>query len=130
MKQAYSTNWKRSVKPSKQRKYRYNAPLHIMQKFLGVHLSKELRTKYGTRSIAVKKGDKVVVLRGQYRKKEGKIERVSLKNTKVHITGIEKIKRDGSKSLYPFNQSNLMIKELDTSDKKRFKEQKNDKKSS
>ncbi|MCW1309534.1 MAG: 60S ribosomal protein L26, partial [Candidatus Nanoarchaeia archaeon] len=35
----WSKKWKSSKKPSKQRKYRYNAPLHIRRKFLSVNLS-------------------------------------------------------------------------------------------
>ena len=59
MSQQFSTTWNASKQPRKQRKYRYNAPLHTKQKFLQVHLSPELRKKYSLRNILVKKGDKV-----------------------------------------------------------------------
>ncbi|HLC90595.1 MAG TPA: 50S ribosomal protein L24 [Candidatus Nanoarchaeia archaeon] len=103
----------------KQRKYRYNAPLHIKQKMLSAHLSKELRTKYGTRNIPVRKGDTVKVSRGQFKKKQGKVERVILKQERVFVAGIETIKRDGSKVLFPLNASNLIIIEVEMSDKRR-----------
>jgi large subunit ribosomal protein L24 len=119
VKNSFSTTWKSSTQPRKQRKYRYNAPLHLKQKYLHVHLSKELRDKYTTRNVQIKKGDKVLVLRGKFSKKEGKVDRVSLKYEKVYITGIEMIKKDGTKLLNPFNPSNLMVVTLNLDDKKR-----------
>lgn len=115
----WSKNWNSSKSPRKQRKYRYNAPLNVKQKFMGVHLSPELRKKYGTRSVTVRQGDKVKVVRGQFRRKSGKISQVKMKLGKVYIEGIENIKKDGSKVLYGFNPSNLMITELIMDDKKR-----------
>lgn len=103
----------------KQRKYRYNAPLHVKQKMVHVHLSKELRSKYGIRNTQVKKGDKVKVLRGKFNKKDGKVERVNLKDSKVFVAGLEMIKKDGTKVPAAFDPSNLMITSLDTSGKKR-----------
>ncbi len=118
-KKKFVGSWKRSGQPRKQRKYSYNAPLHIQQKMMGVHLSPDLRKKYGTRSIAVRKGDRVRVMRGQFRKKEGKVERVSLKYNKVFVTGIETIRREGARVALPLRPSNLMILELVLDDKKR-----------
>jgi len=117
----FSNFWRGSKKPKKQRKYRYNAPLHIKQKFVGVHLSKELREKYRKRSVMVKKGDKVRIVRGQFRKKEGKIERVDMKNGRVIIAGMELTKKDGTKTPTPIHPSNLTIIELDMDDKRRQK---------
>jgi large subunit ribosomal protein L24 len=121
MKKKFSKNWIKSRQPRKQRKYRYNSPLNIKSKFLGSHLSKELREKYKKRSIVVRKGDSIKVLRGQFRKKTGKIERVDIKKCKVYITGIEVAKKDGTKALYPIHPSNLVINELNLDDKKRKK---------
>lgn len=121
MKKKFSSSWKKSKQPRKQRKYRYRAPLHIKQKFMHVHLSKELKKKYGKRNIGLKKGDKVKVVRGQYKKTEGKVERIDLKKSKVYIGGIEKTKKDGTKTTYPLDPSNLVILELNIDDKKRQK---------
>jgi len=121
MKKDFSTSWKKSTQRRKQRKYRFNAPLHVLGKFVSVNISKELRTKHGIRSIRAKKGDKIKVLRGQHKSKIGKIERVSLKYSKIYVTGIDMIRKDGTKSLIPLEPSNIQITELDTSDKKRLK---------
>ncbi len=115
----FSTAWKSSSQPRKQRKYRFNAPLHVKQKLMHVHLTPVLRTKYGTRQIQVRKNDKVRVLRGQFKKKEGKVERINLKRQSLYVTGMEIIKKDGSKILVPLNPSNVMVIDLDLGDKKR-----------
>ena len=119
MKQAFSTKWKSSRRPSKQRKYRHQAPRHIKQKLLSAHLSKDLRKKYGKRSFSVVKGDTVKVVRGQFKGRQNKVERVNYSQDRVYITGIERAKKDGSKSLQPVNPSNLIITELNLDDKKR-----------
>lgn len=116
----FSKTWNSSVKPNKQRKFRFNAPLHIKGNFLNAHLSKELRTKYNTRSLRVRKGDKVKIMRGQFKKQEGKIEEVDTKKSIVYVAKIEHTKRDGTKARYPLQPSNLLIVEVNTDDKRRF----------
>src|SRR3990167_9262811 len=123
-KKKFSTSWKSSTQPRKQRKYRYNAPLHVRQKLVHVHLSKELRQKHGSRAMQVRKGDKVKVLRGKFRKQEGKVERVELKRERVFVTGMDYTKKNGTKILVPFQSPNLMIVVLDTADKRRLRKEK------
>ena len=117
----FSSSWKSSKKQKKQRKYVFKAPLHIKQKLVHAHLSKELRKKYSKRNSSVRKGDKVKVLRGQFKKHEGKVERVDLKNIKIFIAGVEKTKKDGNKALIGIHPSNLMIVDLNMDDKLRQK---------
>ena len=69
MKQKFSKTWVASKQPRKQRKYRYNAPLHIRQKLISVLLDKPLRSKYKIKNIPIRKGDDVLVMRGKFRKK-------------------------------------------------------------
>ncbi|MCH8003477.1 MAG: 50S ribosomal protein L24 [Nanoarchaeota archaeon] len=121
MKTKYSSSWKKSKQPRKQRKYRRNAPLHIKQKFVSSHLSKELRKKYKKRSLNLRKGDSIKVTRGQFKNKSGKVDEVSLKKTSVYISGIEIVKRDGTKARYPIHPSNLIITEVNMDDKMRNK---------
>ncbi len=120
----FSSSWKKSKQPRKQRKYRFSAPLHIRQKFVSAHLSKELRKKYNKKSIMLKKGDAVKITRGKFRKKTGKIDRIDLKKVRVYVTGTESTKRDGTKTFSPINPSNIVITELNTDDKRRLKRQK------
>ena len=119
MKQKFNTSWKASKQPRKQRKYLANAPLHLKRKILGVNLSKELRQKYGKRTIVVRKGDTVKIMKGKFKGKKGKINSVSLKFSKVTIDGILVKKQDGSKVNVKMQPSNLQIIELYLEDKKR-----------
>ena len=119
MKKEWSKTWNQSIQPRKQRKYRYNAPLHIARNFLAAHLSKDLRKKYGIRAILVKKGDKVKIMRGQFRNKIGVVENVSINFQKIAVEGATFTARDGKKKPYPIHSSNLMIVELNLDDKKR-----------
>ena len=108
-----------SKKPKKQRKYAKNAALHVKRKFLGAHLSPELRKKHGKRSIELVIGDTVKVLRGSFKGKETKGDRVDVARTKVYLTGVERAKKDGSKAAIPTNPSNVMITALKLDDAKR-----------
>ena len=121
MKTKFSSSWIKSKQSRKQRKYRRYAPLHIKQKFVGAHLSKDLRKKYNRRSINLRKGDGVKVMRGQFKNKTGKIEEANLKKSLVYVAGIEIVKRDGTKARYPIHPSNIMITGLNMDDKRRSK---------
>lgn len=119
MKTEFSKTWKSSTQPRKQRKYRANAKLHTKTNFLTANLSKELRKKHDKRNAKLRKGDKVKILRGNFKGKDGKVEEIDHKTLKVYITKIEITKKDGSKVRVPQNASNLQITELDLTDKKR-----------
>ena len=112
-------NWKRSIQPRKQRKYLYNAPLHVRQKLMHAHLSPELRKKYHRRSWQLRAGDKVKVTTGQFKKKEGEVQHIDLKLGRVVVSNVEYFKKDGSKTPIPLRPSNLMIVNLNLDDKKR-----------
>lgn len=120
MKQEFSTHWISSRQPRKQRKYVYNAPLHIRHKFLSANLSKELRKKYGKRSLPLRKGDEVLIMRGSFKKKKAKISSINLKKTYVVLEGIQRTKKDGSKVNIPFHPSVLQIQSLNLDDKQRL----------
>ena len=120
MRKEWSSKWIRSKQPRKQRKYRYNAPLHIRRKFVSAHLSPELREKFGKRSFPLRKGDEVKVMRGEFKGFKGVVERVNLKDLKIYIEDLKVKKADGSEVLRPVRPSNLMIIKLNLDDKKRL----------
>ena len=128
MKKYFSTSWKGSKQPRKQRKYSANAPLHIKRKLMSVNLTKELRKKYGKRNIPVRKGDVVKVKRGKFKGIQGKVLEVKAKKQKVTIEGIQVKKMDGSKASVNLRPSNLQIIELNLEDKKRLKIKEKEKK--
>lgn len=100
------------MKPSIERKKRYDAPLHAKRKYVKVHLSKELRAKEKKRSEVARMGDKVKVMRGKYKGKEAKVARVDYKKTKVYIEGLSKRTARGREMAVAFQPSNLILTEL------------------
>jgi large subunit ribosomal protein L24 len=106
-----------SKQPRKQRKFRYTAPLHIRKKMVSVHLSEELQKKLSTkkRSIPVKKGDKVKVMRGEKKGHVGKVMEVDLKKLKVYVEGVVKRNAKGVEKLISIDPSNLLLLEGDFS---------------
>ena len=117
----FSRSWIASKQPRKQRKYRYNAPLHIRQKLVSAHLNKSLRNEYKTRSMSVRKGDEVVVVSGNYKKRKGVVTRVDLKEMKIFLDGIKRKKISGQEVDVPIEPSNIMITKLNLDDKRRRK---------
>ena len=119
-KNKFSTSWRTSKRPGKQRKYKANMPMHLRRRLLSANLSKELRKKYGKRSMPLRKGDVVKVMRGKFSKKTGKILAVNSKRLNVEIEGLQIKKQDGSKANVRFTPSILQITELNAEDKKRI----------
>ncbi len=109
-----------SSQPRKQRKRLFNAPLHVRQKIVAAHLSKELRKELGARSLPVRKGDTVLIMRGRFRGHKGKVARVDLKELKVYVEGAVVKKANGQEVMVPIHPSNLLIVEVDRSDERRF----------
>jgi len=119
MEKKWSKFWKSSVQTRKQRKYKFNAPLHVKHKMVSSALSKELRKEYDIRSVPVRKGDFVKVIAGQFRGKSGKVTKVSVSLMYVHVEGATISRADGTDSFYPIHPSNVMITKLDLTDKTR-----------
>jgi len=109
-----------SKKPTKQRNYRRKAPMHARRKMMGSHLSPELRKKYKKRSVPVRKGDEVLIMRGLFKGTKGKVEEVKRKSYKVFVENIFYEKKNGTKVKLAIDASNLMVTSLNTNDAKRF----------
>ncbi|MBT6690076.1 50S ribosomal protein L24 [archaeon] len=122
MKSEFNKSWNSSVQPRKQVKFRANAPNHIKRKFMGCPLDKELKTKYGRRNIEVRKGDEVKVMRGKFKGKQGKVGDVDVKNTRLQIDGIQRVKKmGGEKMITWFHPSKVKIIILNMDDNRRLK---------
>ncbi|HIJ98863.1 TPA: 50S ribosomal protein L24 [archaeon] len=119
MKAEFSPSWKSSVQTRKQRKYLANAPLHVKQKLVAVHLSKDLKKQLGKRALAVRKGDEVKIVRGAKKGLKAKVAEVDLKNSIIYLEGQLTEKVSGRKVPLKFRPSNLLLTEAKISDKKR-----------
>lgn len=109
-----------SSQPRKQRKSRYQAPLHLRNKLLGAMLSEELKVKHKIKSIPVRMGDTVRILRGDYRDTEGKVSGVNLDKFTITVDGVTVTKSDGTEVPRPIHPSNVMITKLEIKDKRRL----------
>ena len=109
-----------SIQPRKQRKALYTAPLHIRRKIMSANLSKDLRADIGKRSLPIRVGDKVQVVRGDFKGHEGKVESIDAKRYKVTVEGVTLSKPDGNAVLLPILPSNLRIIEADLKDERRL----------
>ncbi len=112
---------RKTKKPSKQRKMLYNAPLHRRGKYLSAPLSDELKSKYNTNAVTVRKGDTVRIMRGDRKGFEGKVMRVDRKNYRIFIEGITRERADGTTIMIPIHPSKVMITNLNLDDKWRRK---------
>ena len=79
----------------KSRKAHFSAPSSIRRKIMSSKLSKDLKTKYETKSVPVRKGDTVKIMRGNFKGREGKVQAVYRKRWALHIEKIVKEKTNG-----------------------------------
>ena len=110
-----------SIQPRKQRKALYNAPAHARGKHLSASLSKELKEKVGKKSLPVRSGDKVRVVRGDFKGHEGEVLTVDYTSYKVTVEDVTLAKPDGTTTFLPVDPSNLVIIEADLKDDRRIK---------
>jgi large subunit ribosomal protein L24 len=110
-----------SKQPRKQRKALYTAPLHERRNHMSANLSKELKDKVGKRSLPLRVGDKVKVVRGDFKEHEGNVVELNHTSYKVCVEGVTLSKPDGNAVFLPVDPSNLMITDADMDDDRRIK---------
>merc|ERR1712183_1243447 len=97
----------------KQRKRHFTAPSHIRRKLMTSPLSKDLRTKYGVRSIPIRKDDEVQLVRGHYKGQQvGKVVQCSRKKFCVYIERIQREKANGASVYVGIHPSKVSIVKL------------------
>ncbi len=93
---------KRVKNPSKQRKRLFNAPAHIRHKLMSAPLSRELTASRGAKTLPVRKGDTILIKRGDSKGFEGKVSRVDLKAFRIYVEGLTREKVDGTNISFLF----------------------------
>ncbi|XP_074593490.1 ribosomal protein L26 [Brevipalpus obovatus] len=97
----------------KQRKAHFNAPSHLRRRIMSSPLSKELRTKYGVRSMPIRKDDEVQVVRGHFKGSQvGKIVQCYRKKYVVHVERIQREKANGASVYVGVHPSKVVIVKL------------------
>ena len=107
---------KRVKNPRKQRKRLFNAPAHIRHKLMSAPLSNDLAASRGVKTLPVRKGDTVRILRGDSRGFEGKVQRVALNEHRIYIEGLTREKVDGTNIFLPIHPSKVQIRSLNLED--------------
>jgi len=79
-------------------------------------LDEFLQEEYGIRSMVIKKGDLVRIMRGQYRDTEGKVTGVDYRAIRVYLENATVTKADGKEANVPIHPSNLMLVKLELDD--------------
>jgi large subunit ribosomal protein L24 len=92
---------------------------HQIDKMLGAPLADELREQYKKRTIRIVKGDSVMVVRGEYKGRGGKVEDVDTERGTLHIEGMQREKIRGGQVKVPIHASNVKITALKLEDKRR-----------
>ena len=98
----------------------YYATMQTTSSQLSGMLSKNLRKKYGKRSVRIVEGDSVKVIRGEFNGVDGKVTKVSASNGGLTIEGVKKEKLKGEKYDVFIHTSNIEITGLNTDDKRRI----------
>ena len=115
-----------SIQPRKQRLARYTAPYHRRHREMSAPIDRGLRERQLSRgfmyprAMPVRKGDRVMVVRGEGKSKSAtKIAKIDRKGRKVYVEGFTYFKSDGTELQRPIDASNLVIINPDWSDIRR-----------
>jgi len=108
-----------SFHPKKARKRLEKKGIFGLRRQLSAHLSDALREKYKRRSVVVRKGDTVKVMRGDFKNVEGKITAVYPKEGRVTIEGVTREKVKGGTVQLKIHASKLLVTNLNLDDKRR-----------
>ncbi|NHW44264.1 MAG: 50S ribosomal protein L24 [Candidatus Verstraetearchaeota archaeon] len=111
----------KTKQPRRQRRFLYQAPTHIRHKLMSAHLSEELKKQYPFRSLPVRTGDVVTVMRGDHKGHTGKVIRLDHEKYRIYIEGLVRKKADGSEVPIPVHPSKVQIIKLNLDDEWRKK---------
>lgn len=106
-----------STQPRKQRLFGYNRNAHDRSRAMSAHLSDELLKEYSRiRSLTVRKGDTVKVVRGAFKGQVAKVIRVFPRKGMISIEEATLTKADNKKVARLFRPSKVILTKLDLSD--------------
>jgi large subunit ribosomal protein L24 len=111
----------KTTKPTKQRKRLYQASVSERHRRFSAPLSSKLKESHGTNSIPIRKGDTVMIMRGDRRNTEGKVTQIDTQKYRIFVEGANREKVDGTSIPVPIHPSKVMITHLNLDDKWRKK---------
>lgn len=96
----------------KARKAHFGAHSEARRKLMSAPLSKELQARHGVRSMPIRQDDEVLITRGMYKTREGKVTAVYRKKWVVHVERISREKSNGASVPVGIPASSLVITKL------------------
>ncbi|MEM2940898.1 MAG: 50S ribosomal protein L24 [Thermoproteota archaeon] len=90
---------------------------HLAYKASSVHLSRELRAKHGFRSLPVRTGDRIMIVKGDYKGVEGDVNRVDRVKGRVYVSGVYRENARGEQRLVPIPLNSVILIKIDEKDK-------------
>jgi len=95
-----------------QRKLQLGAPSSVKRKLMSSHLSKSLKEQYKIRSLPIKRGDEVKILKGKAKGKTGKVVQVYRKRNVIYVDKVQRDKQNGQTVFLPIKPSYCLIEKL------------------
>ena len=96
----------------KNRKAHFSAHSEARRKLMSANLSKELQARHGVRSMPIRKDDEVMITRGFYKAREGKVIACFRKKFVIHIERVTREKVNGAPVPVGIQPSNVVITKL------------------
>ncbi|KAI1795925.1 translation protein SH3-like domain-containing protein [Ganoderma leucocontextum] len=93
----------------KSHKAHFSAPSSVRRKIMSSSLAKDLRGKYNTRALPIRKDDEVRIVRGKYKGREGKVTQVYRKKWVIHVDRVQRDKSNGATVPIGIHPSNVVI---------------------
>mmetsp|Transcript_7200 Transcript_7200/g.12290 ORF Transcript_7200/g.12290 Transcript_7200/m.12290 type:complete len:146 (-) Transcript_7200:417-854(-) len=96
----------------KNRKAHFTAPSSVRRVIMSSPLSEDLKNKYNVKSVPIRKDDEVVVVRGTYKGREGKVVQCYRKKYVIYIERITREKANGATVQVGIHPSKVVINKL------------------
>lgn len=111
-----------SSQPRKKRAMMHAGSAHIRHKSLSAPLSTDLKEKYSVDHVSLRKGDKVKIMRGDFKGIEEKVAKTYSKTGQVTLDNVTREKLKGGTVQVKVQASKVMVTSLNLDDKLRRKE--------
>jgi len=105
-----------SAQPRRQRLAQFTADTFERRRRMQVPLSRELKNRYGRRSLPVRKGDTVRILSGSYVGREERVAKVNRRDYSVTLDNVTGKTADAKMKPLPIRPSHLLLIRLNLAD--------------
>ena len=101
-----------SSKRRVQRRRQLGAASSIKRRLMSCHLNADLRKTHNLRSLPIKRGDEVKILKGKDKGKSGKVTQVYRKRNVIYVDKVSREKQNGQTVFTPIRPCHCVIENL------------------